>query len=88
MQQAEASNAQSAGKKEAGKGGTDLKDSRSVCKGSMHVALSIACKDGLQTMCRIIYIMISPVRGEHGHNAAVVRSPTGARYFDVSAAKG
>ena len=75
-------------KKEAVKKGSDLQALRKSCKNSLHVAACIMCKDGIQTLCRIIFTLVSPVRAEHGMNAQNARSPDGVRAFYVAAARG
>ena len=88
VEKAEQQNPQAEERKEAIKSGTDLKALRSVCKGSMHVALCIGCKDGIQNLCRTIYVMIHTIREEHGYNAKFVRTVAGVQDFYLTAAKG
>ena len=73
-------------KKQSIKENNDLKALRRKCKNSVHVAASIYCKDMMQTLCRIIFTMLSPIRFEHGKNARDCRSPENARRFYVAAA--
>ena len=73
-------------KKSLCKNQDDLNALFATCKNSVHVAACIMCRDQMQTLCRIIFTVLSPIRLEHGVTAQVARGPDAIRKWYLGAA--